>query len=929
MSLSGRGAVSGSERDPCRYLACAAEHWFAVGLVLLSFFAYIRTLCPTLYVGDSGELIAAANCLGIPHPPGYPVFVLLLRLTATVFPFGAFAYRCALASALLGSASVFCLFRICLLLSSNSSRAVGATVGRLAGPTIASVVFAFSLTFWSQTTIAEVYALTLFVILLILYLVLRWASAPRDARDDRLLLLASFIGGLGLAAHHTVALLLAAFTAYVIYRSPNILRRPGLISCAVVLGLLGAFVHFYLAFRASVNPPLNWGIPDTWSSFVNHVLRREYGSPSHSERSLSLLLGQIGFYLRTLLRQFTPLGLALSVVGAVAAVRKKRSESLLLLAVFLLCSLFFILYTNLRLIPRDKALVEVFFIPSFAVAAILISPGVSFLLRLLQRWSASRSRFSCAVGAAILVICAAPLLANYFYSDKSEHFITYDYGLNILSSMPADDSVIIVDRDMEVFTLLFLKEVEGTAPDIEMIDRSGILRRDFYARNIRHMPAQAKEKAQIAAEHRLFKREKRPILYVPGVDLGGIKDYKLKPVGVATVVVPADRVDEFSQDERSIWMLFSQRGMDDATLFKDYTSRCVVMVSKLQLGDSFYWQGDKERGMRLWNESSEVADDILILHTMLSEKAVQIGETELAIREYTRIAELRPHDYLARINVATLLQSIGRTRDAAEALEESLAIQPDFLPTLKSAANIYVALGDFDKAIEKATRIRELSPQDAEAIRNLGVVYEMAGRLSDALLAYQQAVSARPTFALAYADIGFLKEKMADPEDAKQALQRAVALDPSILSTDSRFASSRIGQSLRDESLARDDEDLSELPKDQLKERIKKLLATQQLASAVRAYRQLIKLEPDNADTVANMAILLDQMGASEEAEAAFKKAVSIDPNSAEAHNGLGVVYAKRGEYQKARQEWERALELKPNSAGTLSNLKQLEQLGY
>jgi hypothetical protein len=41
---------------------------------------YASGACPTIYVGDSGELATAAATLGIPHPPGYPLYVLLGRL---------------------------------------------------------------------------------------------------------------------------------------------------------------------------------------------------------------------------------------------------------------------------------------------------------------------------------------------------------------------------------------------------------------------------------------------------------------------------------------------------------------------------------------------------------------------------------------------------------------------------------------------------------------------------------------------------------------------------------------------------------------------------------------------------------------------------------------------------------------------------------
>ena len=46
-----------------------------ISIFLLCFFVYLRTLCSTVYVGDSGELIPASYSLGIAHPPGYPIFV--------------------------------------------------------------------------------------------------------------------------------------------------------------------------------------------------------------------------------------------------------------------------------------------------------------------------------------------------------------------------------------------------------------------------------------------------------------------------------------------------------------------------------------------------------------------------------------------------------------------------------------------------------------------------------------------------------------------------------------------------------------------------------------------------------------------------------------------------------------------------------------
>ncbi len=66
---------------------------------------YGGTLAPTVGAGDSGELVLAADSLGIAHPPGYPLWVLLARLVALV-PIGEVAWRVNALSALLSAAAV-------------------------------------------------------------------------------------------------------------------------------------------------------------------------------------------------------------------------------------------------------------------------------------------------------------------------------------------------------------------------------------------------------------------------------------------------------------------------------------------------------------------------------------------------------------------------------------------------------------------------------------------------------------------------------------------------------------------------------------------------------------------------------------------------------------------------------------------------------
>src|SRR5437764_624335 len=67
---------------------------------------YVATLAPSVTFWDAGEFIAAARTLGIPHPPGTPLFVVLLNCWARAFPFLPFAVATNLFSAVCTAAAL-------------------------------------------------------------------------------------------------------------------------------------------------------------------------------------------------------------------------------------------------------------------------------------------------------------------------------------------------------------------------------------------------------------------------------------------------------------------------------------------------------------------------------------------------------------------------------------------------------------------------------------------------------------------------------------------------------------------------------------------------------------------------------------------------------------------------------------------------------
>jgi hypothetical protein len=152
---------------------------------------YLSTLCPIVYLGDSGELTAAAFCLGIPHNSGYPLYSLLGKLFCLI-PLGNIAFRANLMSACLAVATVWLIYSI--ILKSTGSRLAGF---------VGAGVLAFSRVFWLQTVSAEVYTLHAFFVALLVRVLLWWD----EEKDFYPLALLVFLTGLSFGNHMQTVML--------------------------------------------------------------------------------------------------------------------------------------------------------------------------------------------------------------------------------------------------------------------------------------------------------------------------------------------------------------------------------------------------------------------------------------------------------------------------------------------------------------------------------------------------------------------------------------------------------------------------------------------------------------------------------------------------------------------------------------------------
>lgn len=403
------------------------------------FALYAAGACPTIYVGDSGELVAAAATLGVPHPTGYALYVLLGKLWTLLVPIGSIAYRMSLFSAACAALACGLLYR----------GARGAGLGRSAA-LFAALLLAFAPSYWGEANIQRVYALNAVFVVLATSAALAWRRTGRE----RSLLLACFWCGLGATNHTFMGIYAVVLGLYAVVTTPVLLRRGATLLRIAVVTLVGLLPYAYLPIRSRMNPRLDWGNPETLEGFLDVVLRRDFWQRAWLEQTSDVFL-VLADYLRGIAIELAGVGALLAVIGIVVA--WPRRAAALPLAV---------MAANLAALTLHGSRSDIFiwhryYIPSYAMAALLAGFGCQWLLQRVPR--APR-----ALRLAPLLVPGVLLLSGWSAFDRSRYRIAEDFSLQVLRALPPGAHLIATD-DNVLFVLMYLHLVERRRPDIDLI----------------------------------------------------------------------------------------------------------------------------------------------------------------------------------------------------------------------------------------------------------------------------------------------------------------------------------------------------------------------------------------------------------------------------------------------------------------------------
>ena len=231
---------------------------------LAVFALYALTLAPSTAFWDASEYIATGHILGIPHPPGNPLFVVLARAWSVLLePTGwSVAVRINLFSAFMSAAAHALWFLVIHEVLAGADR--GRLFARI-GAGVAVLVSATSFTVWNQSNVNEkVYTVTLLTIALLSWLALRWRARLEEpnARPGNLLVLMAFVLALSVGNHLMAFLAAPALAGFVLLTRPKAMLDWRLYPTAALAVVLGLSVHLFLPLRAGLNPVINEGAPE-------------------------------------------------------------------------------------------------------------------------------------------------------------------------------------------------------------------------------------------------------------------------------------------------------------------------------------------------------------------------------------------------------------------------------------------------------------------------------------------------------------------------------------------------------------------------------------------------------------------------------------------------------------------------------------------
>ncbi|MFH1860309.1 MAG: DUF2723 domain-containing protein [bacterium] len=646
------------------------EYLAVIATFLISFGVYLHTLTPTIGSHDSGDMITAAYVLGIPHPPGYPLYCLLGKLWITIIPFGNIAFRMNIFSSVSASLTVMMVCFIVL-------KFISGTRVRWVIAAICSFMLAFSSVFWQQAIIAEKYTLNAAFITLLLFILIKW----QETMNHKALYIFALCFGLAFT-HHLQSLFLIPTGIYFVMAMG--FQKPIKTAClikAMLLFLAPLVLYLYLPIRASHQPEVNWGSPDNIHRLIEHLTAQEYRERYFTSQGL---LHRAGEHILGLFPEQFGWLLAFSIIGACILFIDNRRWAISLLLIPLADICYSVHYTILN--------IEDYYIPSFVVCSILTGYGIAGMLRLIKN--------QIAVLVFIILIAAFVVIeakSHYFCNDKHKYYFAWDYGMNILHPLKPE-ALLIMRGDAIMFPLWYLQYIEKRRNDVVCIF-SPYLDKEWHIRNLesrlpevfKGIVSQPDKKAVLSTI--LNKAYPKHPCYAL-MDEEMPQGFNLVPAGIFHAIATNHNLSQVENENLNSTVEFNIRGLNDPSVY----------------------QND-------WRTRKEIVLNYASAYNNCGIFYARYQQLEKAISVYRKAIKINPGDVTFCVNLARAYLAMGRIDEAIKGFKQALLISPDNAGLHNDLGSIYGNALRYEEAILEFKKAKQVNPQDIKAYQNLSSVY--------------------------------------------------------------------------------------------------------------------------------------------------------------------------------------------------------------
>lgn len=471
------------------------------GLSLFLFLLYAMTAPHTVTLEDSGEFLMTGYYWGVAHPPGYPLYTLLGKV-ASFFPFGSVAYRIHLLSAAFGAVAAGFLYLSALKLLKQRFVSLAA-----------ALAYGLSLTFWSQSIIAEVYALNALFFLALLYLALEIADLP----THRKVLGFSFLFALSLTNHWPLILL--NFPVFAALLWPVRHEFTSQFAKAAGLFALGLTPYLMMIWRSHAAGEMVFSGPiQGFGELFDYVIRKDYMS---IEASATASLKDSALFFRDFLlqaaKEFTYAGTALILAGTVFAARSLNRRTLFIFGWGILSSSLILKFFEIN--DHEPLNVEaylVYHLIPYAFLALLLGAGILWIQKRIPKLPVAI--WPAALGILLL---AVHLPKNNMRSDD----FAFCYASTVLKYLP-ENAKLFVSAETDAGPIGYAHYVENVRPGVAVYSQMGLLFKNAILDHTKD-PVETKirkTKAFFKANEPVYLST--PLFFITGDSIQGLTQYR-------------------------------------------------------------------------------------------------------------------------------------------------------------------------------------------------------------------------------------------------------------------------------------------------------------------------------------------------------------------------------------------------------------------